>query len=70
MLEKLDIHTDVLVVGSGAAGVMAAIKAMSEGAEVVVVTKGPFPSGNSSIAGGALAVALGNADPRRWSGPG
>jgi fumarate reductase (CoM/CoB) subunit A len=64
MLEKLDIHTDVLVVGSGAAGVMAAIKAMSEGAEVVVVTKGPFPSGNSSIAGGALAVALGNADPR------
>jgi fumarate reductase (CoM/CoB) subunit A len=63
ILEKTDINTDVLVVGSGAAGTMAAIQAMS-GADVLVVTKGPFPSGDSSKAGGALAVALGNADPR------
>ena len=64
MLEKMNINTDVLVVGSGAAGTMAAIKAMSEGADVLIAAKGPFPSGNSSMAGGALAVALGNTDPR------
>ena len=43
------INTDILIIGSGAAGTMAAIKAMAEGAEVLVVTKGPFPSGNTSI---------------------
>ncbi|MBA7624508.1 Fumarate reductase flavoprotein subunit [subsurface metagenome] len=63
-LERSKMSTDVLVVGSGAAGAMAAIKAMAEGAEVLVVTKGPFPSGNSSIALAGYAVALGNADPR------
>ena len=63
-LEISKISTDVLVVGSGAAGAMAAIKAMAEGAEVLVVTKGPFPSGNSSIALAGYAVALGHADPR------
>ena len=61
--EVIDLSTDVLVVGSGAAGAMAAIKATIEGARVLVVTKGPYPSGNSSIAVGGYGVALGNADP-------
>lgn len=63
-LETREIDTDVLVVGGGAAGVMAAIKAKIEGAKVLVVNKGPFPSGNSSIALGGYSVALGDADPR------
>ena len=58
------LSTDVLVIGGGAAGAMAAIKAMAEGAEVLVVTKGPYPSGNTSIARWGYSVSLGHADPR------
>ena len=64
MLETKVINTDVLVVGGGAAGAMAAIKAMAEGVEVLVVAKGPFPSGNTSIALWGCSVSLGHADPR------
>jgi len=64
MLKIKEITTDVLVVGGGGAGAMATIKAMAEGAKVLVATKGPFPSGNTSIAMGGFAVALGHADPR------
>jgi succinate dehydrogenase/fumarate reductase flavoprotein subunit len=64
MKEVLDIKTDVLVVGGGGGGAMAAVKAAMEGAKVVVVTKGPFPSGNTSILEGSIAAAMGDADPR------
>jgi fumarate reductase (CoM/CoB) subunit A len=63
-LEGEQLHTDVLVVGSGAAGAMAAIKAVNQGADVLVVTKGPYPSGNSSIAAAGYGAPLGYADPR------
>src|ERR1700749_1968948 len=59
-----EISTDVLVVGSGSAGAMAAIKAKTAGAEVLVVTKGPWPSGNSSKALSGYAAAFGHSDPR------
>jgi fumarate reductase (CoM/CoB) subunit A len=64
VLETKQIDTDVLVIGSGAAGAMAAIKGMTEGAKVLLVCKGPFPSGNTSIALAGYAVALGDSDPR------
>ncbi len=38
-LERQIFDTDVLVVGGGGAGAMAAIKAMNEGVDVLVVTK-------------------------------
>jgi fumarate reductase (CoM/CoB) subunit A len=63
-LEEEQLYTDVLVVGSGAAGTMAAIKAAAKGASVLIVTKGPFPSGNSSIALAGYGAPLGYADPR------
>jgi len=63
MLETKEFNTDILVVGGGGAGSMAAIKAMAEGANVLVATKGPFPSGNTSIAARGFAVALGYAAP-------
>jgi len=63
-LEEDRLYTDVLVVGSGAAGAMAAIKATAKGASVLVATKGPYPSGNSSIALAGYGVAIGHADPR------
>jgi fumarate reductase (CoM/CoB) subunit A len=64
MPETKVINTDVLVIGGGGAGAMAAIKALAEGDEVLVVTKGPFPSGNTSIALWGCSVSLGHADPR------
>jgi succinate dehydrogenase/fumarate reductase flavoprotein subunit len=64
VLETKEMVTDILVVGGGAAGAMAAIKAMAEGGEVLLVTKGPFPGGNTSLAHFGFAVALGHADPR------
>lgn len=59
-----ETSTDVLIIGGGAAGAMAAIKAMEEGVEVLMVTKGPYPSGNSSIALAGYGAALGHADER------
>lgn len=64
MKETIEIETDVLVVGGGGGGAMAALKAALEGAKVVVATKGPFPSGNTSILQGSIAAALGDADHR------
>ncbi len=63
-LERKIFDTDVLVVGGGGAGAMAAIKAMNEGVDVLVVTKGPFPSGNTSVALAGYSAALGYADER------
>ena len=63
-LERKEISTDVLVIGGGGAGAMAAIKTMMEGADVLVATKGKYPSGNTSIAAWGYAVALGHSDPR------
>jgi len=64
LFETREINTDVLIIGGGGAGAMAAIKAMAEGVRVLVVTKGPFPSGNTSIALAGYGAALGHADER------
>ncbi len=53
---KYDEMTDVLVVGSGFAGMAAALAAAESGAKVVVIDKMAFLGGNSSISGGMLAV--------------
>ncbi|MFB0507476.1 MAG: FAD-binding protein [Thermodesulfobacteriota bacterium] len=47
-----EIKTDVLVVGSGAAGVMASLKAARMGCKVVLASKASMRSGNSVLAGG------------------
>ncbi len=59
-----ELRADVLVVGGGSAGAMAAIKAHTAGADVLVLTKGPWPSGNSTKALAGYAAAFGHADPR------
>ncbi|WP_254774588.1 flavocytochrome c [Shewanella algae] len=47
---------DVVVVGSGFAGLSAAIEAKNANASVVILEKMPVPGGNSTINGGGMAV--------------
>ncbi len=50
--EKWDMETDVVVVGTGDAGCPAAIRAFDAGASVVMVDKGDFFGGCSTLGGG------------------
>ena len=54
--EKWDETVDVIVVGSGFAGLAAAIEAKKAGANVIVVEKMPVAGGNSAINGGLLCA--------------
>ena len=49
-----EISTDVVVVGFGAAGAVAAINAYDHGAETIVLEKMKNPGGSSILAGGAM----------------
>ncbi|MDL2059776.1 flavocytochrome c [Mesosutterella sp. AGMB02718] len=53
---KWDETTDVVIIGSGFAGLAAAIEAKSAGAEAVVLEKMRTPGGNSIINGGILSA--------------
>lgn len=62
---------DVVIVGTGAAGLSAALKARSSGAKVLVVEKAPVAGGTTSMSGGCIwaprhhyTVALGVSDSR------
>jgi L-aspartate oxidase len=52
----------VVVVGSGAAGLSAALEAAGSGADVLVVTKGTLGGGSTQWAQGGLAASLGPDD--------
>ena len=57
-------HTaNVLVIGSGGAGLRAAIAAHQAGAEVVVVAKRPSFDPHTVLASGGINAALGTRDP-------
>jgi len=51
------MNTDVLVIGSGGAGLTAAIEATNAGAEVLVIEKMPIMGGNTKYATGGLNAA-------------
>ncbi len=56
-LPKEEIKTDVLVIGGGAAGLVAAIEAKASGLDVTLVAKSKVgQSGNSIVAGTGMAV--------------
>lgn len=55
--EKWDEETDVLIVGSGLAGMCAAVEASQAGCKVMIVEKMPTIGGNSMINAGAMGVA-------------
>ncbi|WP_076408905.1 flavocytochrome c [Shewanella sp. UCD-KL12] len=54
---KFDEVVDIIVIGSGFAGMSAALKARESGDSVMVIDKMPVFGGNSTINGGAMAVA-------------
>ena len=60
MAERLSV--DVLVVGSGASGLAAAVSAEKAGARVALVTKGALQSCNSAKAQGGIQAAFGDDD--------
>src|SRR5688572_32873377 len=53
---------DVLVIGSGASGLAAAVSAQRAGARVAVATKGALQSCNSAKAQGGIQAAVGDDD--------
>src|SRR3954453_10454619 len=53
---------DVLVIGSGAAGLAAAVSAERAGARTALATKGSLQANNSSKAQGGIQAALGEDD--------
>src|SRR5918912_385460 len=53
---------DVLVVGSGASGLAAAVSAERAGARVALATKGSLQANNSSKAQGGIQAAFGEDD--------
>jgi len=56
------IHFDVLVIGSGASGLAAAVAAERKGARVALATKGSLQSCNSAKAQGGIQAAFGDDD--------
>ena len=56
------MHFDVLVVGSGASGLAAAVSAERAGASVALATKGSIQSCNSAKAQGGIQAAFGADD--------
>jgi succinate dehydrogenase/fumarate reductase flavoprotein subunit len=54
--------TDVLIIGGGAAGTMAAFECAEAGVPVIQVTKGRATSGTTTVARGGFAAAMGKDD--------
>ena len=57
-----EVSFDVLVIGSGASGLAAAVSAERAGARVAVATKGTLQANNSSKAQGGIQAAFGTED--------
>src|SRR5499427_5486411 len=55
-------QADVLIVGGGAAGTMAAFECAQAGVSVIQVTKGRATSGTTTVARGGFAAAMGADD--------
>jgi 3-oxo-5alpha-steroid 4-dehydrogenase len=60
-VKSWDIITDVLVAGSGSAGISAAIEARQTGAEVLVIESLARPGGSSAMSGGVIYAGGGTA---------
>jgi succinate dehydrogenase / fumarate reductase, flavoprotein subunit len=68
MIETMHVDTDVLVIGSGGAGMYAAIEAARSGAEVLLADRSLIGRGGATVmAQMTVAVALGSHTPDHWT---
>ena len=66
-IEPMSVETDVLVIGSGAAGMYAAIEATRRGAQVLLADRSLIGRGGATVmAQMTVAVALGEETPDDW----
>jgi succinate dehydrogenase/fumarate reductase flavoprotein subunit len=66
--EPMQVETDVLVIGSGAAGMYAAIEATCNGARVLLLDRSLIGRGGATVmAQMTVAVALGSQTPDHWT---
>ena len=63
---RWDLDADVLVIGSGAAGLPAAIKAVEGGASVIVVEANYDVGGHAILSGGHMALGGGTSTQRKY----
>jgi len=64
-----DLEADVIVIGSGAAGIPAAIKAVDNGASVIVVEANYDVGGHAIISGGHMALGGGTSAQKKYDIP-
>ena len=57
------LQTDMLIIGSGVAGMLAVVGAMRSGIKPLIATKSTYASGSSSMARGGHSLGLGHSDP-------
>jgi len=57
-----EIEAEVLIIGGGVAGMMAALACLRAGVRPLLVTKGTYASGSSSMARGGHSIAIGHSD--------
>src|SRR5512143_746003 len=66
--EPMQVETDVLIIGSGGAGMYAAIEAARAGCSVLLVDRSLIGRGGATVmAQMTVAVALGSETPDHWS---
>ena len=65
-IDNWDLEADVIVVGSGAAGLPAAIKAVEGGASVIVVETNYDVGGHAILSGGHMALGGGTSAQKKY----
>jgi succinate dehydrogenase/fumarate reductase flavoprotein subunit len=64
-----DLEADVIIIGSGAAGLPAAIKAIDNGASVIVVEANYDVGGHAILSGGHMALGGGTSAQKKYNIP-
>jgi succinate dehydrogenase/fumarate reductase flavoprotein subunit len=66
--QKWDHEADIVVVGSGYAGINAAVAGHAAGARVLILEKAPeqFAGGNSSVSGGGMSIPSNVDDAKKY----
>jgi flavocytochrome c len=55
--ERVSVQTDVVIIGAGACGLVAALRARAAGADVIVLERDASPSGSTSMSSGFVPAA-------------